>query len=268
MKVPKGRRIMRVIIGLVVAYAALVLLARLVCRSFVFPAPRVARVVVTPGASLVTFPAADGAPVQALSIPATEGARTVVVFHGNGETIDASDGRAWALAKGGLGVLLVEYRGYGASDGAPTEQGLYADGEGAVRYLASRGVPAEKIALWGTSLGTGVVAELARHHAVASIVLVTPYTSMVAVVQSHVPVLPAALVVRDVFDTRAKCAEIHAPALVVHGDADGVVPFWMGKAVAEAISGATFLRVPGGGHNDLFARDPSLLAALVAHLQR
>ncbi len=263
---PWQLRLARIALGIVVAYGGTVLLARLLCRSFVFPAPRLSVVTPPPGASLVFFPASDGVAVQALEIPARSGARTVVLFHGNGETIADSSERALALARRGLGVLLVEYRGYGASEGGPSEEGLYADAEGAMRYLASRGTPDERVAVWGTSLGTGVAAEVARRHAIASLVLVTPFTSMTATVQSHAPILPASVIVKDVFDTRAKCAEIRAPTLVVHGDADAVVPFWMGQEVAREIAGARFVHVRGGGHNDLFVREPDLLAKVATHL--
>jgi fermentation-respiration switch protein FrsA (DUF1100 family) len=162
-------------------------------------------------------------------------------------------------------VLLVEYRGYGTSGGPePTEEGLYLDAEAALDMLASKGVAPEKIVLWGTSLGTGVAAEMARRGRGSRLVLVSPYTSIPDLVTDVVPGVPARLLVADHFDTLAKSAEIRVPTIVLHGDADEIVPFWMGRRIAEAIAGARLLRVPGGHHSDLFGRDAErLLTELV-----
>jgi fermentation-respiration switch protein FrsA (DUF1100 family) len=261
------RRVLKVLAYLALAYVALVIAARLSARRFIFPAPRVARIRTPAGAALVTFAAADGVSVHAMHFPAPrEGARTVILFHGNAETIASSYERAQALTRAGLGALVVEYRGYGTSEGAPTEQGLYADAEAAFSWLAARG--ARDVAVWGTSLGTGVAVEMARRHEVAGLVLVTPYTSMVDAVKAHAPFLPAGIVVVDRFDNRAKCAEVRAPTLVVHGDKDEIVPYWMGEAVTRATPGARLVTVPGAGHNDLFAVEPSLYGTIAEHLAR
>jgi uncharacterized protein len=249
-------------------YAGLVVTARAFTRKAIFPAPRGPRAEAE-GAEQVTFRAADGVDVHALYFPPpSAAARTVVLFHGNGETIAHGEDRARALERRGLGALLVEYRGYGASEGEPSEEGLYLDAEAALDGLASRGVAGDRVALWGTSLGTGVALEMARRRAIGAIVLVTPYTSMLDVVWSHAPLFPPGLVVRDVFDSAAKCALVRAPALVVHGDRDEIVPFWMGQTIAGKIAGAQFHRVPGGMHNDLFLVDPTLIDTIAEHLAR
>ena len=212
-----------------------------------------------------SFPAKDGTLVHALEIVAPEGARTIVDFHNNRQTIEDRLDLAFALHARGFGVLLVEYRGYGASRGLePTEEGLYLDAEAALDMLAARGVAPENIVLWGTSLGTGVAAEMARRGRGSRLVLVSPYTSIPDLVTDVVPGVPARLLVADHFDTLAKCDQIRVPTIVLHGDADEIVPFWMGQSVAEAIPGARLLRVPGGHHGDLFGRDAEkLLSKLV-----
>jgi fermentation-respiration switch protein FrsA (DUF1100 family) len=164
-------------------------------------------------------------------------------------------------------VLLVEYRGYGLSRGAePSEEGLYDDAEAALDGLAARGVGPDRVVLWGTSLGTGVAAEMARRGRGAALVLVTPYTSLPDVVTDVVPLLPAGLLLPQRFDTLGKTAQIRVPTLVIHGDADEIVPFWMGTRLASAIPGARLLRVAGGRHGDLFLRDRERLLAAISAL--
>jgi uncharacterized protein len=163
---------------------------------------------------------------------------------------------ARGLAARGVDVVIPEYRGYGISrsGSAPTEDGLYLDAEATLDEITRRGYDPERVVLWGTSLGSGVAAEMARRHRGAALVLVSPYTSIPALVREHAWVNLPKLLLPDRFDTAAKAGEIHVPTLIVHGDADEVVPFAMGKQLAALIAGASMLRVPAGKHGDLFAR--------------
>ena len=211
--------------------------------------------------------ASDGVVVHAIELPAPRGARTVVHFHNNRETVEAAAGYARSIRAQGLGVLLVEYRGYGASRGAePSEEGLYRDAEAGLDMLAARGIGPDRIVLSGTSLGTGVAAEMARRGRGSRLVLVSPYTSIPDLVTDRVPGVPAGLLLADRFDTLAKARDIHIPTLVIHGDADEIVPFAMGQRVAGAIEGARLVRVPGGHHGDLFARQGAPLIGAIAAL--
>jgi uncharacterized protein len=254
---------------------ALRLGVRSLSRSYLFPLARVAAVRergVVRDAGFGDFTthqliARDGVVVHAIELPAPPGARTVVHFHNNRETVESLASFAGALRSRGLGVLLVEYRGYGASAGEqPSEDGLYLDAEAALDMLAARGVGPDRVVLSGASLGTGVAAEMARRGRGKSLVLVTPYTSIPDLVTSVVPGVPAALLLTDRFETLRKAAEIRIPTLVIHGDADEIVPFAMGKRIASAIAGAHLLRVPAGRHGDLFARDGTRLFDAIAAL--
>lgn len=238
---------------------------RIASRSFLFPASRVPSAPVPDDFDRYVLTARDGETVHAVGLAAPPGAHTVVFFHNNRETIAASTSLARTFHERGLGVLLVEYRGYGDSRaGTPTEEGLYLDAESALDFLATRGVGPDRIVLFGTSLGTGVAAEMARRGRGAKLVLVTPYTSIPEIVTDVVPVLPASVLVPDHFDTLSKAAEIRVPTLVIHGDADEIVPFWMGERIASAIHGARFVRVAGAHHGDLFARDGARLISEIA----
>ena len=131
--------------------------SRAVARRFLFPTPDVPAIAGLPGFIEHRLVARDGVVVRALELRASSAAPVVVHFHNNRESAEQTAGIAHELAARGLGVVLVEYRGYGASTGAsPSEEGLYADAEAALDLLAARGVGPDHIVLWGTSLGTGV----------------------------------------------------------------------------------------------------------------
>ena len=235
-------------------YLLLCLVARVAYPRLLFPAPRLERAPATsnPAARLVELPQPDGSRTVALHYPAAEGARTVVVFHGNGETIYDDVDQAEELGRRGLGVLLVEYRGYGTTYGAPpTEEMLYEDGEAAIAYLGREHVLSERIALWGWSLGSGVAAEMARRGHGARLVLLAPFTSITDMGRRVAPILPVSLLMSHRLDTLSKASSIRQPTLVVHGDADALIPIAMGEAVTHALPRGTLLRVAGGHHADL-----------------
>ena len=256
-------------LGLAVGIAVAVPATRAASRYFLFPGQRL-RTLAAPRDFIVgAIVASDGAPVHLLELPAATGAWTIVHFHNNRETVEACAELASALHARGFGVLLVEYRGYGASrDLDPTEEGLYRDAEAGLDMLAARGIGPERVVLSGISLGTGVAAEMARRGRGARLVLMTPYTSIPDLVTGIVPGAPAALLLPDHFDTLSKAGGLRIPTLVVHGDADEIVPFWMGERVARSIAGARLVRVGGGHHGDLFAREAEgILAEIVAFLE-
>jgi fermentation-respiration switch protein FrsA (DUF1100 family) len=172
------------------------------------------------------------------------------------------------LARRGLGALLVEYRGYGASapSGPLSEDGLYLDAEAALDEAARRGAGPDRITLWGMSLGTGVAAEMGRRGRGSALVLVSPYTSLTDMAARTAGWLPTSLLLPDRFDTLGKARAIRVPTLVAHGDRDDVIPFEMGRTLASAIAGARFVPVPGARHIDIYAvGGEHLMDVLVAH---
>jgi pimeloyl-ACP methyl ester carboxylesterase len=189
---------------LVGGYVGLVGLGRLGYRAVLYPAPRRGLSEAPPGAELRRFETADGAPVQALIYRPSK-SRTIVFFHGNGETIGDAVGLATELSRRGLGFVAVEYRGYGNSPThGPSEAGLYADAEAALRGLASEGIGPEDVTLWGSSLGSGVAVEMATRGLGSRLLLSTPYTSIPAAAQRLMPLLPMKWVVGDRYDNLAK----------------------------------------------------------------
>lgn len=258
---PGVRGLFGVLVTLQLLYGIVLAFAVMSYKRALYPVRPEVAFVVPEGAALVSRMTPRSIPFHGVYFAAREGRPTVVVFHGNGETMASSFPRARYMAARGFGVLLAEYRGYGrsAESGTPSEEGLYDDGAAALAFLHEAGVAPARIVLWGTSLGTGVASELAASGQGSRLILCTPYTSIRDLAARVAWFLPTSLVVKERFDTLAKAPRIQVPTLVVHGDQDEVVPFAMGEAVARAIKGATFFRVPGGHHNDLYAVDPALL---------
>jgi pimeloyl-ACP methyl ester carboxylesterase len=219
-----------------------------------------------PGAHFREFRARDGSSVTALHFPAPDGAPTIVHLHGVGVTMREVVPVGEALARRGLGVVLVEYRGFGESPGRPTEEGLYEDALAVLAALSADERSTEEIVLLGVSLGSGVAVEMAARGFGSRLILVTPFTSASRVLRRLLPFIPPFLIASGRFDNAAKAGRIGIPTLVIHGDRDWVVPQSMGRALAEAIHGARLVIVPRGGHTDLFDRpEAAVLDAIVEH---
>jgi fermentation-respiration switch protein FrsA (DUF1100 family) len=244
-------------VGLGSLYALTCVVARASYRLFIYPAPSGRLEELSPGRNLgepLVLSAADGQTVHARFFANPAAKRLVVYFHGNGNVLEDQIPLGVELVRRGLAALLVEYRGYGASAGGkPSEEGIYADAEAGLGEATRRGFPSERVALWGTSLGTGVAAEMALRGRGARLVLVTPFTSLVDAARFHAPWwLPVSLVIPDRYDTLTKAPGIKVPTLVVHGDRDEVVPFELGRQLARSLPSAEFLPVAGAHHGDIY----------------
>jgi pimeloyl-ACP methyl ester carboxylesterase len=239
-------------IVVVIGYVALLAAARLLYPRLLYPAPQAD--MYSPGeGSLLTLRANDGVTVHATEFAAPGGAPVIVYFHGNGVVMGDDLWMAREFARRGLGVVLCEYRGYGLSSGPlPDENGFYQDAEAVFTTLASRGIGPGRIVLLGESLGTGVAAEMAVRGWGSSLVLITPYTSILDMGAHVQSLLPPRWVMRERFDTLAKAPHIALPAFVLHGKEDEIVPYAMAEKVASALPQAHLVTVPGGHHNDLF----------------
>jgi fermentation-respiration switch protein FrsA (DUF1100 family) len=251
---------------LAVLTIGILLLRFFVARAMIYPGSPVAfppdlerRV---PGARLLRYQAADGAPLAgALLRSADPGGPVAVYFHGNAES--AAQCLFWAgtLVRHGIGVFLPEVRGFGGVPGRITEQHLYMDGEAALDALRAEGVPPERTVLLGRSLGTGIAVELAVRHPCRELVLVSPYTSMVDLGRLVVGPL-APLVVPDRYDSLSKIGRVRMPIVILHGTRDEVIPVRMGRALAAAAPGARYVEVPEARHNEFPGLDERLVEAI------
>ncbi|HEX6685940.1 MAG TPA: alpha/beta fold hydrolase [Candidatus Limnocylindrales bacterium] len=217
------------------------------------------------GMSEVTFDTSDGLRLKGwLSPPSGPDLRVaVLVANGNGGSRADRVPLARALSERGLTVLLFDYRGYGGNPGSPTESGLFKDIRAAYGYLASVFEP-QQIILFGESLGTAVVTDLATEHPARGLVLRSPFIDLASVGATHYPFLPVRLLLRDRFPLADKVPAVKSPITVIYGTADSVVPPAQSIAVAER-AGVQPIAITGADHNDqsLF-EGPDLVAAVAA----
>ncbi len=175
----------------------------------------------------------------------------VLYFGGNAEEVSWMLGRREALAAWDL--ALVNYRGYGASEGRPLEADLYGDALAVYDRLAARAdVDRDRIVAIGRSLGSGVATYLATQRPLAAIVLISPFDSITAVGQHHYPIIPVRLVVGNRYDSLGRAPGIRVPLLMVTGERDTIIPPDHSARLFEAWGGAKqAVVIPGAGHNDL-----------------
>ncbi len=238
------------LVVLVLGYLALVGVLYWQQRRFVFPATRInvtAAQAGLDGFTDVTIATPDGERLQAWWKPPLPGRALILYFHGNGGSLWNRRGRAGLVAQDGRGLLMVSYRGYGASTGDPSEAGLRVDADAAYAWLA-RYAPA-RIVLYGESLGTGVAVRLATEVPVGGLVLDAPYTSTADVARTLFRYVPVALLMRDQFRSVDRIGRVHVPLLVMHGSRDGVIPIAQGRALyAAANEPKRFLELPDVDH--------------------
>ncbi|WP_242498488.1 alpha/beta hydrolase [Nocardioides ganghwensis] len=226
---------------------------------------------VLPGARDVTLETHDGLELGAWYVPADADRDTglaVLMAPGNGGNRAGRADLARDLADRGLAVLVIDYRGYGGNPGSPSEDGLAADADAAVRALADLGHPVDRTIFLGESLGTGVVAGLQQRHRPAGIVLRSPFTDLADVGGHHYPWLPVRTLLRDRFPVLEPLAASDVPVTVVYGDRDDVVPTELSARVADGVPVLVERVVlEGAGHNDAVMFGPRVADA-VARLAR
>ncbi|HSE95952.1 MAG TPA: alpha/beta hydrolase [Methylomirabilota bacterium] len=194
--------------------------------------------------------AADGVRLHGWFVPGPR-AVTLLWCHGNAGNISHRLENLGEIHRRlGVGILLFDYRGYGRSEGVPSEAGLYADARAFRAWLRARpGSDREPVVYFGRSLGAAVAAALAEEDRPAALILETPFISVQAMANQTLP--GAGYLFRTRFDTLDRIGRIPVPLLVLHGDADEVVPFRHGEAIfAAAAEPKTFVRIPGSRHNE------------------
>ena len=251
-------------VAIATAYLAIVVLLVVLQGRLIYPAPPPQGV--PPGYSPVELETADGLAITAGYRPARGGLPTVLFFHGNGMVWPDGVYVTDLLASRGYGVLLAEYRGYNGNPGEPNEQGLYHDGRAAITFLQSEGVAADDLVIAGLSVGSGPAVQLTTEHKVRALILVSPVASLPATAIAAYPWLPVGLLLRDRYDNLAKLPRVDAPVLILHGDADRLIPVAHAEQLAGANPGAEFVSVPGRGHN--MAADPLVQRLQLEFLER
>jgi fermentation-respiration switch protein FrsA (DUF1100 family) len=205
----------------------------------------------------VYFKTSDNVKLNGWLIKGTSGT-TVLFFHGNGANISSRMGKLRMFHELGLTTLIVDYRGYGKSEGIPSELGLYRDAQAAYDYLLNRPeINKEKIVIYGESLGGAVAINLASKVKAAALVVDSSFTSAIAMGKLLYPMIPAFLVGFK-FDSIVNITTISVPKLFLHSQTDDVVPWRLGQQLYKAAGEPKEFFEIRGTHNDAFTLEKEL----------
>ena len=248
-------------IGFFVFVPALCIVAALyfVQDRLIFPAPQieVSQFGIS-GFKRVSIPTQDGETLFALERRREDAKAWVLILHGNGDAAIFQQEKGNILAESGFNVLLMEYRGYPGSTGSPSETGLVIDAKAAFDFIRKRSTDKTSrpkvlpIGVYAHSLGTAVAVQLANDRDVFALVLESPFDSLLAIVQSRFPWLPAGQLLKHPFRSDEIIGKLNIPILIMHGDRDRVVPLRHGQRMAGlAGTNSSFVVIDGAGHNNL-----------------
>jgi fermentation-respiration switch protein FrsA (DUF1100 family) len=198
----------------------------------------------------VSLTTSDNERLHGWYVPAARARGVVLFFHGNAGNISHRLDSIAIFNQLGLDTLIIDYRGYGESSGKTTEQGSYLDAQAAWDYLVEeRGVPADRIIIFGRSLGGAIGAWLGSHQSPAALIIESSFTSGVDMGRRLYPFLPVRLITRLKYPVKEYASRLQSPVLVVHSRDDEIIPFEMGEAIYAAVKQPKTLLELHGDHN-------------------
>jgi uncharacterized protein len=251
---------MRIAIGIVAAFVVAVLLTRILENRLTYFPPRYPAGFLSPkhyGLQVeeVWLTTEDGVKLNGDFLPQASSPKVLLWFHGNAENIGFGLEQMEILAKLGINILEVDYRGYGKSEGSPDEAGIYRDADAAYDYLVkTRHFQPRNIIIYGHSLGGAVAVDLASRRECGGLVLQSSFTSAREMARRVLPIPLLGHFLKSRFDSLRKIQNARVPVLIVHGTRDETVPFSMGQRLYRAApEPKSFISVEGAGHNDVLA---------------
>ena len=192
--------------------------------------------------------------------------KTIVFFHGNAGSLQNRTYKLNHFKDLDVNFLIIAWRGFSGNKGKPNEIGLYEDARSAINWLNMKGMQDKNIILYGESLGTAVVVEIAQNKKYAGIILESPFTSMVNIGKKHYPFFPVSFLLKDKFESYKKMANISVPVLVIHGKVDKIVPYVMGKKMYELANEPKFFYFQKYGDH-MMDYDKELLSVIKKFIQ-
>ena len=159
--------------------------------------------------------------------------QTIVFFHGNAGDLENRIYKLNHFKNLNVNFLIVSWRGFSGNDGQPSEKNLYIDANSTIKWLESKGVKKNQMVLYGESLGTGIAVEVASKSKFAGVILESPFTSMQDMGKKLYPYLPISILQHDKYLSLNKIKKVKSPILIMHGQADNIVPFYMGKKLFD-----------------------------------
>lgn len=188
------------------------------------------------------------------SPPSAPKGKTVMVFHGNGSAIYSNHDIFRDLIQAGHGVLSVGYPGYPGQDGKPTQAGLVDSAVEQYKWVRAQGVESNDIVFYGTSLGSGVAAQLTNAHEPAILFVDAPFNSALDMARRHMKLLPVELLMKDTFRSDLALVNKTMPVIWTHGTKDSVVPLSQGQKLYEAYKGRKMAHIiEDGQHTNLWS---------------
>jgi hypothetical protein len=221
----------------------------------------------------VTITTEDSVTLDGWFVPASQARGLLLFFHGNAGNISHRLDSLKIFNELGLATLIFDYRGYGRSDGEPSEEGTYRDAEAAWRFVTEgRHVPPREVVLFGRSLGAAVATHLATRHTPGALIIESAFTSVPDLAAELYPFLPARWLTRFRYSTQADLVSVLCPLLIVHSRDDEIIPFAHGQRLFAVANEPKRLLELRGGHNDGFLVSrhtymDGLHAFLEAHLR-
>ncbi len=201
----------------------------------------------------VSLQTPDGQRLHAWFVPAEDADGVVLFLHGNAGNISHRLASLEIFNRLGLSTLIIDYRGYGDSQGEPSEQGTYSDAETAWNHLTlDRGIDAGNIIIFGRSLGGAIAAWLGARVEPAGVILESVFVSLESLAKQYYPYMPIDLLLRSRYPTREYMAAISAPTLLIHSRDDELIPFHHARQLQQAGNERVELRAIQGGHDDGF----------------
>jgi fermentation-respiration switch protein FrsA (DUF1100 family) len=201
----------------------------------------------------VSLTTSDNERLHGWYIPAVNPRGVLLFFHGNAGNISHRLDSIKIFHELGLDTLIIDYRGYGQSTGKASEQGTYLDAQAAWDYLVnSRGIPADRIIVFGRSLGGAIGAWLGVQNTPAAVIIESSFSSGVDMARRLYPFLPARLITRLQYPVVDYAGQLKCPVLVVHSRHDEIIPFSMGQAIYAAVKQHKELLEIRGDHNNGF----------------
>ena len=203
----------------------------------------------------IYFKTEDGVKLNGWFVKASEDAPVMIFFHGNAGNISGRLGRIDVFHRMGISVFIIDYRGFGLSEGVPTEQGMYLDAQAAFDYLNTReDVDQSKVFVYGVSLGGAAAVDLASKREVNGLIIDSSFSSGADMAKIIFPGVPSFLI-RTKMDNLNKIRNIKAPKLIIHSTEDRTVPYELGRKLFDAASEPKkFLKIVGN-HNESFFDD-------------
>ena len=212
----------------------------------------------------VSLTTSDNERLHGWYVPATKPRGVLLFFHGNAGNISHRLDSIKTFHELDLDTLIIDYRGYGQSTGKASEKGTYLDAQAAWDYLVNtRGIPADRIIIFGRSLGGAIGAWLGAQHTPAAVIIESSFSSGVNIARRLYPFLPVHLITRLEYPVADYASQLNCPVLVVHSRHDEIIPFTMGQAIYAAVKGEKkFLELRGDHNNGFLISQKEYVAGL------